>query len=1019
MRPTQIRENIMKHHRLSLLCLALCAMAFSSLPLRADEVASINGITYLLDSQKKVAYVTARGGAYGNNPTYWYEGDLVIDPTVIYEGETYTVKGTQQQAFLGCTNLTSVKLPNTVDTLGFKTFGGCTSLTSANIPNGVRAITHLMFENCSSLHEVTIPSSVILIEREAFKGCEFDRINIKSKKVLNQDQRSSYSLSGALAYTAIHEFSFGGAIDTIPPFVLMDYKDNTISGHKIPSSFKVTLESSVTTIDNNAFDGLENLESVDVSKNLTAIGNFAFTGCKKLTEISPLMNVVNLGEAAFNNCEKLTSISLYSVEEIKRHTFYGCAALENVGIGIASVIYSEEIAHYAFAGCKAITSFTASFTNPVFNSQNGVLYNKDMTELVKFPPAKKTYTIPSSVTSVRSDAFRYCMANAKITCLQETPPAMTEGENLFSNAEGYVNVYVPAASIDAYKAAWGTWNCSYHALENGTCTVDGITYEYHSDSTATVIESLPKYSGDITVPATFTYNGKTYTVTEIGLAAFSYCEELTSVTLPETLEKISTSFNGATALTSITIPENVTSVSFSAFMNCTGLQVIYFKPYRSIPTKSAYFLSVPEDLLIYVPAIVLDEYRTRWNEMTNIQPEPILSNGLYYVLDAKSQNASVIQHLDGAGGYNSLTNIVIPERVEAYGVSFSVDTIAKNAFYYCDEIQSISIPNSVVFIADYAFNGCSALTTIAIPENVTSIGNYAFQYCTGLTSIISRATTPPECGYYYPFGSVNKAIPLYVPSGTVAAYQIAEGWKDFTNIIDASIVASGFCGAEGDNLTWVLDTNGVLTISGTGEMADYSGEDPSWSSFLSSIQTIVIEDGVTSIGSWAFDDCTSLTSVTIGSDVTSIGEAAFAECTALNSIVIPDNVIEIGSWAFEGCTGLTSVTIGSGVTSIGGAAFDGCTGLTSITSEAVTPPTCGEDCFNDVDKDILLYVPNGTVEDYQNAAEWEDFSQIQTLGAQAVDNVSADVQSTKVLRNGQLFILRGDKIYTITGQIIK
>ena len=150
----------------------------------------------------------------------------------------------------------------------------------------------------------------------------------------------------------------------------------------------------------------------------------------------------------------------------------------------------------------------------------------------------------------------------------------------------------------------------------------------------------------------------------------------------------------------------------------------------------------------------------------------------------------------------------------------------------------------------------------------------------------------------------------------------------------ADTTAGGTCG---DNLTWTLE-DGVLTISGTGEMEDYLYYDNGsyktsapWGECYSSITSVVINDGVTSIGYDAFRGCSSLTSVTIGNSVTSIGESAFSGCSSLTSVTIPNSVTSIGSDAFCGCSSLTSVTIGNSVTSIGWYVFSGCSSLTSVT----------------------------------------------------------------------------------------
>ena len=180
--------------------------------------------------------------------------------------------------------------------------------------------------------------------------------------------------------------------------------------------------------------------------------------------------------------------------------------------------------------------------------------------------------------------------------------------------------------------------------------------------------------------------------------------------------------------------------------------------------------------------------------------------------------------------------------------------------------------------------------------------------------------------------SISKPILIFLLSvlllATLAAFASAEG--------DVTIVDSGTCGS---NLTWTFDSAGTLTISGNGSMKSYSPTkdngttrtDAPWGVYYKTIQTVVLDEGVTNIGSFAFFRCTSLTSVTIPDSVTSIGVDAFYKCTSLTSVTIPDSVTSIGNYAFQNCTALTSVMIPNSVTSIGTYAFGGCTSLTSVT----------------------------------------------------------------------------------------
>lgn len=155
---------------------------------------------------------------------------------------------------------------------------------------------------------------------------------------------------------------------------------------------------------------------------------------------------------------------------------------------------------------------------------------------------------------------------------------------------------------------------------------------------------------------------------------------------------------------------------------------------------------------------------------------------------------------------------------------------------------------------------------------------------------------------------------------------------------NGDVIASGECGKNGDNLTWVLTGDGTLTISGSGEMENYTDSSVApWYSNRTKILSAVVEPGVESVGNYAFYSCLKLASVSLPGGVKSIGESAFQDCAKLTAVEIPEGVTSIGSSAFSGCSGLTSVTIPDGVTSIGGNAFWYCSSLSSVTiPESVT-----------------------------------------------------------------------------------
>jgi len=139
----------------------------------------------------------------------------------------------------------------------------------------------------------------------------------------------------------------------------------------------------------------------------------------------------------------------------------------------------------------------------------------------------------------------------------------------------------------------------------------------------------------------------------------------------------------------------------------------------------------------------------------------------------------------------------------------------------------------------------------------------------------------------------------------------------------AHAVASGDCGANGNNLTWVLTCDSVLTISGSGAMADFEEQKSPWYEYRDAVKTIVIGNEVTTIGNNAFNHCTKMTSIVIGNAVETIGEAAFFHCRSLESVIIPNTVTTIGRIAFSGCVNLAEAVVSESVT-LGEAAFGGC-----------------------------------------------------------------------------------------------
>ena len=251
-------------------------------------------------------------------------------------------------------------------------------------------------------------------------------------------------------------------------------------------------------------------------------------------------------------------------------------------------------------------------------------------------------------------------------------------------------------------------------------------------------------------------------------------------------------------------------------------------------------------------------------------------------------------------------------------------------------VKSAVIAEGVTSIGSHAFYYCESLTSVTIPDSVTSIGEQAFYYCRSLTSV-----TIPDSVTSIGHGAFASCTSL-------TGIWVAEGNSHYAN--DASGVLFN------KDKTTLVQCPGA--ISGSYAIPDSVTSIGSYAfSFCTSLTSVTIPDSVTSIGEWAFNYCRSLTSVTIPNSVTIIGDSAFSNCKSLTSVAIPDSVTSIGSYAFDHCTSLTSVTIPDSVTSIGGSAFRGCSSLTSVAiPNSVT--IIGDDAFRGCSSLTSVTIPD-------------------------------------------------------------
>ena len=342
---------------------------------------------------------------------------------------------------------------------------------------------------------------------------------------------------------------------------------------------------------------------------------------------------------------------------------------------------------------------------------------------------------------------------------------------------------------------------------------------------------------------------------------------------------------------------------------------------------------------------------------------------LYYYLNTADKTAEVTSK--PSGKYSG--NIVIPEKILISSVYYTVTTIGDRAFWGCEDLTSLSIPNTIVSIGEYGISCCYSLTTITIPTSVIYIQEKAFYGCTKLKTI---------------------EIPQNVAMIGSGAFSGCD------NLTEIKVAADNKYFSVKDGVLFNKEQTTIVAVPGA-KKGSYT-----------------IPNTVTTIGEDAFNGCENLVLITIPNSVINIGGYAFRYCESLVRITIPNNVKLIGDCAFSNCSKMTSITLGSSIKNIGELAFYSCKALESITCKAINPPVCAKgNAFQDVDTSIPLYVPENSISKYQAAEGWKLFKDNTLPLESAIDNVNqtSEITSHKSIQNGVLYIERNGEIFNATG----
>ena len=648
---------------------------------------------------------------------------------------------------------------------------------------------------------------------------------------------------------------------------------------------RVVIESGVTTVGSNTFNNCDNLTAVELPDTLTAIGDYAFAW-SNVAEITIPDGVVTIGAGAFWETKIVDVVIPDSVTTIGESAFRYCWEMKTLHLGSGLTT----VEGYAFDRCEAAVTLSAD--NRALVLEDNALLNAEKTRLIQYFEGPKdtdraeAYTIPTGVEEICDGAFD-CCDDLKTIVIPDTVQRI--GQEAFGQCSSLEGLTIPASvtKIESSAFLYNKYPVHVAAANTAYCSEDGVVYSKNKDTlcyagAATGAYSIPNgvaFIGDTAASgAAITSLTLPASVEKIGDEAFQDCEQLQTLTFLGSIKEIGRStFSGCHSLNRVTIPEGLKKISASAFSSCTGLRSVTIP--KSVTTIEWGAFEACDALLdVYYAGSKADWERINIDEY-----------------NAPLTDAAI--HYDGS------TEILVPDVVTLGEAEANADGVvvtwekATNAVWY------------KVYRKD-AVN--TEWTEIAMVRN---------------TSYTDRDV---EEGATY----------TYTVRGVASDGKTLSPDYDTTGVsvkVDAEPenLGRGNCGAGGVNdssVRWILTSDGTMTISGTGAMAMWEAEEHPWLELRDQIRSVVIQTGVTTVGSYAFSDCNNLETVEFPNTLTTIGEGAFMNSN-LRDVVIPDSVRTIESNAFAGCGLMYKLSLGSGLTTIGDFAFEWCSPSVRISED--------------------------------------------------------------------------------------
>ena len=855
-----------------------------------DGVTSIGELAFYKCSS--LTNITIPGNVESIGESAFYSCDNLMDVT-LQDG----VKSIGNAAFILCNNLTNIVLPNSVTSIGYFAFKDCTSLTSIKIPDSVTSIGSSAFENCSSLTSITIPDSVTSIGNFAFRYC-ISLTSITIPDSVTVIGRSAFANCSSLktislsCKSSLKKDDFGDQAD------LVSYTNQHLLTKTAAKAVTCTEDGNKEywTCEHCGKYFLSDDANPETAKAVEQ-SETILPASHKLTKVKEekAPTCTEDGNKEYWTCEHCkkyflsddTNPETAKAVELSETVISASHKLTKVEAKDATCAENGNKEYWTCEHCKKY--FLSDDANP--ETAKAVELSETVIPALNHKNATTRGAVKPTETEPGYSGDLYCPDCD--TVLEKGYTYWNEGNLTWKlDADGTLTISGTGAmkNYDSKKnrnPVYNNSNVKTVVIEDGVTSIGNYAFTYCVSLTSITIPDSVTSIGyyaffycksltSITIPDS---------VTSIGNYAFFYCRNLTSITIPDSVTSIGNdAFSNCRSLTSITIPDSVTSIGNDAFYGCSSLQTISLSCKSSLKKSD---FGGQANLVSYTSHILnkTEAKAATCTEDGNKEYWTCEHCGKYFLSDdTNPETAKAVEQ----------SETIIPASHKLTKVDAKAVTCAENGnkeYWTCEHCGKY-------FLSD----DTNPKTAKAVELSETVIPALKHK----------NATTR---------GVVE-------PNGTKPGYSGDRYCPDCDTVLE-----KGYTYWNEGNLTWKLDADGTLTISGTGAMKNYNYyNNPSPASQKKdSTKKVVIEDGVTSIGNSAFENCSSLTDITIPDSVTSIGNFAFRYCSSLTSITIPDSVTSIGGYAFSNCESLTSITIPDSVTSIGYSTFSYCSSLTSIT----------------------------------------------------------------------------------------